>query len=75
MKYAEPSFFSRALLGSPEKGNLNTSVLGSLGTFLLKLMFRLARLESHHQCGKTADNCQDAENKRQGKRSNKGIEE
>ena len=77
MKYAEPSFFSRALLGSPEKSDITTSVFCSLGKgFVVSDTFLgLAHLESHHQCGKTTDDCQDAENKRQGKRSNESIEE
>ena len=74
-----PNPLIRALLAPPEKGELEPECFVPLVfEFFIYCVnsqsLGLAHLESHHQCGQTTDNSQDAENKRQGQRSDKGVE-
>ncbi len=77
MKYAEPSFFLGCYWVPRRRVKFIPVCFAPLEKVLMYPMrfLGLARLESHHQCSKTTDDGQDAENKRQGQRSNEGIEE
>jgi hypothetical protein len=76
MKYAKPSFF-HGYYWIPRRRvkSIPVCIVPLILLFYLIIVLRLAHLESHHQCGKTTDDCQDAENKRQGQGSNKGVKE